>query len=338
MFCCKGPRQARLAIIASTAGQLITFTVMLVGAGLFAYYKLNPLTGEALAAYEEKGDRIFPLFILSVIPTGWTGLIIAGVFAAAISSLDSILAALSQTTMSAFYLPLRERTLARRAAVPAGTRGDAPELAEDRRAVLVSRVFVVAWGVILCLMAQLAALASEYYPSILDLGLAMAGYAGGALLAGFLLAFLKLNIDGRGYMWSGPLSVLTVFALVWHQPWTHAICWGGAGALLLVWVWCLMRDAMIVAQLTDSTEQQRRGWAMILRDWPQTMILMVGLAIMLWLNDSGYWEGPIDPETGAVTVQSIAWPWYAPVGSTVAFVFGYLLARSKREGAQVEPA
>jgi hypothetical protein len=27
----------------------------------------------------------------------------------------------------------------------------------------------------------------------------------------------------------------------------------------------------------------------------------------------------------------IAWPWYAPIGSTVAFVFGYLLAGRKRE-------
>ncbi len=272
MFCCKGPRQARAAIIASTLGQIITFTVMLVGVGLYVFYQRHPLAGEALTAYNEKGDRIFPIFILSVIPTGLTGLIIAGVFAAAISSLDSILAALSQTVMSAFYLPWRKRRL-QRAGAPA-----AVESSEDRRTVLVSRIFVVFWGIVLCLMAQLAAVASEYYPSILDLGLAMAGYAGGALLAGFLLAFLKLGIDGRGYCWSAPLSVFVVFAMVWHQPWTHAVCWGGGGALLATWIWALLKDSPTTPQ-----------------DWGKTGFLVTGIALMLLVSYFGYWLAPPPP-------------------------------------------
>ena len=47
-----------------------------------------------------------------MLPAGFKGLVIAGAFAAAISSLDSIMAALSQTTMSALYLPWRKRKLA----------------------------------------------------------------------------------------------------------------------------------------------------------------------------------------------------------------------------------
>ena len=327
MFCCKGPREARRAIIVSAVGQVVTAAVMLVGVGLFTYYKLHPLEGEALASYNEKGDRIFPIFILTVIPKGLTGLIIAGVFAAAISSLDSILAALSQTTMSAFYLPWRrwrQPSAARAGAFPVQVEGDAeptpahseppedsPE--EHRHTVLVSRMFVIFWGVVLCLMAQLAAVASEYYPSILDLGLAMAGYAGGALLAGFLLAFLKLGIDGRGYIWSAPLSVLTVFALVWHQDWAQYVCWAGGAVLLASW---------IAALLIDPSPEAAR-------DWPKTFFLLIGIGIMLALSRYGYADGPIHADTGRPTMLTVAWPWYAPLGSTVAFVFGYLLARRR---------
>ena len=100
IFCCRGPREARRAVIASYAAIGLTALVALVGIGLYAYYRQNPLEGAALALFEEKPDRIFPIFVVEVIPAGLKGLILAGAFAAAISSLDSILAALSQTTLS----------------------------------------------------------------------------------------------------------------------------------------------------------------------------------------------------------------------------------------------
>ncbi len=328
MFCCKGPTQARLAIIVSSAGQIITFTVMLVGVGLFAYYQHFPLVGDALAAYQAKGENIFPIFILSVIPTGLTGLIIAGVFAAAISSLDSILAALSQTVMSAFYLPFRKRRMESR-----GHTIHPDDPIEHRRTVFVSRVFVIFWGVVLCLMAQLADVISQYYPSILDLGLAMAGYAGGALLAGFLLAFLKLGVDGRGYTWSAPLSVLTVFALVWHHPWTHAVCWIGGAILLLTWLGANLRGGAPAGNITVAREHH----APLAPVWLQTVILVVGIALMLLINYHGYWEGTPHAETGAPSYLTVAWPWYAPLGSTVAFVWGFLLARRKSGKNLAEP-
>ncbi|HRX83484.1 MAG TPA: hypothetical protein P5572_00530, partial [Phycisphaerae bacterium] len=129
MFCCKNERDARWAIISSTASQVVTLTVMLVGVGLYAYYKQPPaepvtnvvcnadypaLCGEAATMFKESADRIFPIFILQKIPTGLRGLIIAAIFAAAISSLMGILTALSQVVMSAFYNPLRERQLRKR--------------------------------------------------------------------------------------------------------------------------------------------------------------------------------------------------------------------------------
>ncbi len=348
MFCCKNERAARLAIISSTASQVVTFTVALVGVGLFAYYK-QPATPEQTAAWgdavsadfprlggeayrlvegdpeagvEGKGDRIFPIFIVEGIPQGFSGLIIAGIFAAAVSSMTSILAALSQTTMSAFYIPLRRRAQRR------GENGTPPPTsdaadddhspAEARHMVVVGRSLVLIWGVGLAGMAFLAQAAAAYYPSILDLALAMAGYAGGALLAGFMLGFLPLKVDGRGFMYSAPLSVLCVFAMLWRAPaapWAFWVCVVGGAILLIAW---------LVSVASESWEQARRA---VLPPALQTVVLGLGVAMLIVLNLYGYWE--VEQPDGSTATKVIAWPWMAPIGSTIAFVWGYLLARRK---------
>ncbi|UCD27764.1 MAG: hypothetical protein JSV03_11745 [Planctomycetota bacterium] len=224
MFCCKGSRQARIAIISSSAGQIITTTMLFVGVGLYAFYCTWPLTGETAELVNRKIDRIFPIFIIQELPWGITGLLIAAIFAAAISSLDSILAALSQTTMTAFYLPWRNRYRSRH-----HDNAVNPDL-EDKKVVFISRIFVVFWALVLCFMAHVADAASGKFPEILNLALSMAGYTVGALLAGFMLAFFRLNIDDRGFVWSAPLSVFVVFAIVWHDPWAHIVCWAGSSA------------------------------------------------------------------------------------------------------------
>jgi solute:Na+ symporter, SSS family len=318
MFCCKNESDARRAIIASSFGQVITLVMLFVGVGLFAYYTRFPLTGEAAELVAARGDRIFPIFIITVLPVGITGLLIAGIFAAAISSLDSILAALSQTSISAFYLPWRKWRLA--------SRGQSVESDpyEDRTTVRVSRVFVVFWGVVLCGMAHVAdAAARSQFPEILNLALSMAGYAGGALLAGFLLAFLRLGIDGRGFLWSGPLSVLLIFALVWHQPWAQAVCWVGGAILLITWLGQLWSST----SPTVSAERQRPG---VLPAWAQTLVLMAGVALVLWVSAYGYFDKSVAPD-GAVRYTTVAWPWFVPIGSTVAFVWGWLLARRRTD-------
>jgi len=303
MFCCKGEREARKAIILSSAGQIIAALMLLVGIGLYAFYQAYPLEGQAAELVTEKQDRIFPIFIIQQLPTGLTGLLIAGIFAAAISSLDSILAALSQTTISAFYLPWRQR------------KGDSAG-ETDHHVVFLSRVLVVVWGIILCLMAYVADAASGKFPMILNLALSMASYTWGALLAGFLLAFLKWPIDGRGFMWAAPMSVLTVFALVWHQPWTHWACLAVVVILLATWL----------LQLKSGTQRS------VLRRFRQSFALVSWLTIIMCVNLAGYFDSAVaidEKEVLSYSFATIAWPWLTPVGSIVAFVFGYLLAGRK---------
>ena len=73
--------------------------MLLVGLVIFVYFHENPLPTEFNYLREPGQDGIFPYFVANQIPTGLSGIIIAGMFAAGISTLDSALTALSQTTV-----------------------------------------------------------------------------------------------------------------------------------------------------------------------------------------------------------------------------------------------
>lgn len=305
LFCCRDAREARRAIVASYAAMGVTLLAALVGAALWAYYRTHPLTGAAAAMVAEKPDRIFPVFVVEEIPSPLKGVVLAGAFAAAISSLDSILAALSQTSFSALVEPRL---------VPLAD----PDRAA-RRAVRLSRGLVVLWGVVLCAAAIAIDVVARSYASILDLALAMASYTGGALVAGFFLAFLPLRRDGSGLLVSAPLSVLCVFAVTSHQSWGRELpvdpihlCDAAGALLLLGWV-------------VRRTLPERRALGAA-RAAARLFTLVLGVALLGWLARHGSFEGPPGPD-GAPTVRVLAWPWYVPLGSTVAFLWGWALGR-----------
>ena len=297
MFCCKGPREARLAIIASSVGQIVTVLALLVGVGLYAFYERFGLDGPAAALVGERVDRVFPVFILQQMPAGLVGLIIAGVFAAAISSLDSVLAALSQTVVSGFYRPWVERS------------SHAAEQT-DRRYVQASRVLVVLWGVVLCAMAQVMVLAYDRYGDILNLALAMASYTGGAMLAAFALAFFRVKIDYRGVLWATPVSVLTVFAISWHAYWAQVATIVAVAVIFARWIGCVRRA---------------RGEG-IARRIAQTLALALSLGAAVFLCSFSYYA---HDDYRHLTV---AWPWNVPIGFLVALTLGWLLGQRRAGG------
>ena len=102
MFCCKDASDARKAMIASSGALVLTLLMLFVGTGLFAYYEPMRNIGAEPSIFQEDSNSVYPVWIVTELPVGLRGLILAGIFAAAISSLDSILAALSQTTLGLF--------------------------------------------------------------------------------------------------------------------------------------------------------------------------------------------------------------------------------------------
>ncbi|MDF1800333.1 MAG: hypothetical protein P1V81_14235 [Planctomycetota bacterium] len=320
-FCCKGEREAKMAVLFAYAAMGVTLLVGFVGASLWAWYAAHPMEGAAAALYAERPDRIFAIFLVEEVPVGLKGLVIAGVFATAISSLDSILAALSQTVLSAFYLPRRERELA--SLVAAGQAPDpGQEESEARRTLALSRKLVLGFAVLLAVVAVYMDVVAEYYRSILDLALAMATYTAGALLAGFALAFFRVTerrgLDASGYTWSAPLSMLAVFSVAWHQPLAQAIVLGLALAVAVVWLGVRLRAGRLATA----------------RELGQTALLFGLLAAMVLAARFGFWSGApieaLDGPTGELVTTipkiSLSFVWYPLIGGLVAFLFGWWLS------------
>jgi len=316
--------------------------MLLVGVGVWAYYQHFPehLTGQAAEAVDNNTINVLPVFVLTEVSVGLRGLIIAGVFAAAISSLTSILAALSQTTMSAVYMPLRKI--------------DSSQPGKQREVLFASRVWVLIWGIALCAMAFAI---DAYVTSMeaqgkdvpfLDLALGLASYVIGALLAAFLLAWLPLKVSGYGLIWSAALSGFTIYAARFHDPaapWQ--IGWPeSAHGWLADHLHLLTTLAVSVALLGSWLISAAAGPAALRgKRFAKTPILLAGCVMMIIISVYGWF--PAFGEGGEVLYQegdlglkqqrSIAWPWYAPIGATVAFIWGWALA-DRREPAEEMPA
>lgn len=287
VFCCRNKRDAQKAMLASYASMAVAVSVALLGIALHAYYTQHPLSGTAATLYAERSDRIFPIFIVEVLPAGVRGLIIAGAFAAAISSLDSILAALSQTVMTAFVL-----------------RGKVPETPEaEKRALRASKLLVLGFGVLLCVIAALCEVVQrdERFKDVLNLALSMPGYTQGAVLATFALAyFAGRRIDASGLGYASALSVLAVLGIAWHQPWTFVALRAGVALLALAW---------ILNRLVRRPEALATTLA-------RTLALALGCALVLWIPTQGW---------------KVEWPWFAPSGLVIATFYGYVLAVPRKE-------
>ena len=194
MFCCRSAADARKAIIWSSVGQLLTLLMLMVGAALFVYYSHHGVTPVEAARFAQKGDYVFPAWITTTLPVGIRGLILAGIFAAAISSLDSILAALSQTTLALFVKPEEVKT------------DEA-----HRRLVRISRFLVVGWGIGLSAFAILLN-SMQGKINMVDLAFGMAAYTVGPMLGLFLAALFW----PRSTVWGLTAGFVISFLLVMY--------------------------------------------------------------------------------------------------------------------------
>ena len=101
MLTCKNVKDSQKAIIWTG---ILTFPIVIlflfIGTCIFVYYSYFPsdtIPGDP--------NHIFPYFIATVLPKGFAGLLLAGIFSAAMSSLDSALNALSSSAVIDIYKP-----------------------------------------------------------------------------------------------------------------------------------------------------------------------------------------------------------------------------------------
>lgn len=221
MLACSSRRQAQLAVVGSYLSVVIVALAFFVGVGLFGYYESHSMSAAAQAMVAEKPDRVLPIFVREVLPVGLRGLVLAAAFAAAISSLDSILAALGQATQS-----LRSRWEDVRADASSG--GGA--------SVRSTRVAVLLWAVVLAGVALGMERVEHEYRDLLSLALGMSAMVGGPLLAGFALAWLGGGRGAHGFLWSAPLGVLSVVFAVFPGKVTYHLSWWIIATLFGLWL------------------------------------------------------------------------------------------------------
>ncbi len=165
-LCSDSARSARKALLVSGAVVFVQFTLfLLIGAMLYVFY--NFYAPDQMAAFTMngvvQGDRIFAHFIVSHLPTGVAGLVIAAIAAAAFtSSLNSQAA----TTMADFYMPM--------------TRNEKSE----SHYLNASRLLTAVWGVVQIVVGVIAIKLSR---RVVDEVLGIASFTNGVILGVFFL-------------------------------------------------------------------------------------------------------------------------------------------------------
>jgi len=163
LLTCRTLADGRKALIGSGLIIIPQFALfLLVGVLLSYFYQLNPPL-EAI----DNADRIFPHFIVHHFPPVAAGLVIAAMFGAAMSTLDSGIQALSASSVMDIVRPLA------RIKQPAESY------------LKLSRGFTVFWGVAL---VGVAIMAGGWGP-VLETGLTVASFTYGPLLGLFILGF-----------------------------------------------------------------------------------------------------------------------------------------------------
>jgi len=192
-LCTDRPRRAKAALLTSGVVVLAQFIgFLLIGLLLYAFYR--PFEhGWALA-----GDRVFPDFITRHLPSGISGLVVAAIFAAAMSSsLNSIAA----TAVSDLYRPLVPRR-------------------DDRHYLVVSRWLTLLAGVVLI---SVALGIRHMTRSALAAALSVASILNGPVLGVFLLGAFSRRA-GTGAAFAGMSAGLLAVLAVWRStpvawPW-----------------------------------------------------------------------------------------------------------------------
>ena len=150
------------------------------------------------------------IFIVTQLPTGLIGLVVAAIFAAAMSTLSSSLNSLSATAVTDFYRPLFARDKS------------------DAHYLNVSRLMTGIWGVVQIVVAMIAIAMKGRG---VDAVLAVASFTNGPILGLFLLSTLTRRVGPKGAL-VGVVTGIACMTFVWLQ-------------LNVSWQWYVLIGALV---------------------------------------------------------------------------------------------
>lgn len=164
----------------------------LTGLVLFAFYH-NAGVDPLAAGQISKADQILPYFVVNELPSGLPGLLIAGVFAATMSTISSGINSLTTVTLVDFYKRLWN-----------------PEITETQQ-LRLARKLTLGYGVLIVALA----FAAGRFGSLIEAPVKLFGLIGGPMLGMFLLGMLTRRANARGAFvgWSvGAVATVSVAA------------------------------------------------------------------------------------------------------------------------------
>ncbi|MCI5619541.1 MAG: sodium:solute symporter [Rikenellaceae bacterium] len=167
-----------------------------IGTALFVYYKTNPV--EASVAMENT-DAIFPWYIYCNLPTGITGLLISGIFAAAMSTLSGSM----NSAATAYVVDIRPRIL--------------KKISTDKKQELkVAKNATLVIGTLSLLFACL--MATWNIDSLWDEFSKILGLILGSMGGLFLLGMVSKRANAKGALIGMAISVITQFIVAKYTP------------------------------------------------------------------------------------------------------------------------
>lgn len=251
MLTCKNAKEGARSVIGGILLGIPTVAVfLLVGLALWIYYSRPDLiAGGQASRADDDSRKVFLAFIMTEMPAGLAGLMIAGLFAAGLSSVNSAMNAMSAAFVTDFYQILRP--------------GMPP-----KHYVSVGRLGVIVFGVLLGLFACLCVIWQQHdrehqkSSELLNFALGVMAFA----YAGLVPVFLTAIVTKRGNAVSIILTLIIGFVLtlllqpaIWHEEVLidqsgELNLWGHVLSLHFSWRLCIAAGVgMIVANIPRGT-------------------------------------------------------------------------------------
>lgn len=207
-------------VISSCLGALL----FLVGTGLYVYYlEFADKGGIGLAP-----DRVFPKFIAEELPTGFRGLLVASVLAAAMSTISGVLNSLTTVVMVDFGQTLLRRT---------------SSVASARR---------VTFGLGIC--CTLFALFADRLGNLIVASAKLTSFFGGSLVGIFLLGMTARHVGGNAAFFG--LLVGSAAVAVLSASTAVSWMWYGAFSALTAYIAGLLFHLIAPQNTVKSVEQR----------------------------------------------------------------------------------
>lgn len=218
-----------------TIGTLANARKALIGSGVLVImqFALFLIAGALIwAAGADDGimasDEIFPRFVVNHLPAGLAGLVVAGILAAAMSTVSSSLNSLASATTHDFYAPLTGKR-------------------DPEHLLVVGRGATLAWAVVL--MGGALLFQSEDTP-VVELALSIASITYGGLLGTFMMGGLMPGARQRDAITGLLVATVTMIVIVLFKPGPFAS---------LAWPWYVPLGTTITLVTGLVSQQFGRG-------------------------------------------------------------------------------